>query len=85
MPKMARTREQMQFDEVSDKLHGIKKRSGYTQQDIADLTGWSKSKVGWILDNPSRAKTSDIRKLAFICGYSFDLVFDEIEKAPEHR
>lgn len=86
MPKMAKTAEQKQFDNISDALHGIQRRSGYTQRDIADLTGWSKGKVEFIINKPDRAKACDIRRLAIICGYSCKLIFDEIEeKAPDYR
>lgn len=92
MPKKqtrkSRTEEQKQYDLLSDELHNMQRHSGLTQRDIADQTGWSNGKVAFVMNNPDRAKASDLRKLAFNCGYLIKFSFDEIKDkriAPDYR
>jgi transcriptional regulator with XRE-family HTH domain len=69
---------------LGDKIRDLRKRKGYTLEELGNLTGSSKSYI-WELENrnPPRPSAEKIAKIAAILGVTADYLVDVNETSPD--
>jgi transcriptional regulator with XRE-family HTH domain len=68
---------------LGEKIHGLRKKKGYTLEKLAELSDSSKSYI-WELENkhPPRPSAEKIAKVASVLGVTLDYLLDEEEAIP---